>query len=212
MKLAPQIESMMKHVARLGRSDFFDFGKRMRLARSVWRDAEPTAQNQFKSLLLNQRLKLFCICLICASLMTACTHLENNDQPTVPFQTLEKSNYSGLQTARQSVITNAAQWRDLWRRHSVTQVEPGEPPSVDFDKNMVIAVAMGRQRTGGYAIEITRVVRVNDTLEVFVKETRPAQGSMLIQTLTSPVHFVQIPRMMLPVKFMPAPTDQNQNE
>ncbi len=68
----------------------------------------------------------------------------------------------------------------------------GARPSVDFTRDIVIAVAAGQQSTGGHTIAVQRVTRVGDGLAVQVLETTPAPGCSVSQALTQPVDIVVV--------------------
>jgi protease stability complex PrcB-like protein len=68
----------------------------------------------------------------------------------------------------------------------------GARPSVDFTRDIVIAVAAGQQSTGGHSIAVQRVTRVGDGLAVQVLETTPAPGCNVSQGLTQPVDIVVV--------------------
>jgi hypothetical protein len=57
---------------------------------------------------------------------------------------------------------------------------------------VLVAAFQGEQRTGGYAIHITRIERTGDRLDVYATFTEPPQDSFVTQVLTSPAHVVSI--------------------
>jgi hypothetical protein len=61
---------------------------------------------------------------------------------------------------------------------------------------------MGTKRTGGYTIKIVRVEPTGKSLKVFVKQSSPPPGSLSIQALTAPFHFVAVPRSDLKPEFV----------
>ncbi len=65
---------------------------------------------------------------------------------------------------------------------------PPEPaqPAIDYAREVVVGVALGERRTGGFTVEIVGATRRGNTLEVTVRETKPAPGAMTIQVLTYP--------------------------
>jgi hypothetical protein len=139
-------------------------------------------------------------------LLTACLspgHAE--DQPIRP---LVKSAFSGIQDPKQEVIKDKAAWDAVWTRHLANAKGAVSQPEVDFSKEMIILVAMGRQNTGGYSIQVSSVRAVGDKLEITVTRTTPPPGSMSIQALTAPVSIVAVPRSSLEPVFIdikPAP-------
>jgi hypothetical protein len=119
----------------------------------------------------------------------------------LPVRNLAKGAFSALDTAGEIIIRDPAEWRELWQNHARMQTETAIP-EVDFEREMVIAVTLGRRSTGGYGIEITRVERTGNGLRVDVTRTAPPPGAMTIQALTAPFHFVAVPASDLPVRFV----------
>jgi hypothetical protein len=59
---------------------------------------------------------------------------------------------------------------------------------------LYIAVFAGSKRTGGYAVQVERIERQGDRLQVQARFTEPAPGAITIQVLTSPAQVVSIER------------------
>lgn len=111
------------------------------------------------------------------------------------FETLQKGAHSGVTDKKAVLVTDEAAWKAQWQQMSATQVPAPAAPALDFSQQAVLAVYMGEQRTGGYAIEITGVELTNGKLRVTVRQTRPGQGAMVTQALTQPFHVVRIPKV-----------------
>ena len=55
---------------------------------------------------------------------------------------------SGIDTPQQTVARTAAEFEALWKKHA-----PGQTvPTVDFTKQMVLAVFLGTRPTGGFSV------------------------------------------------------------
>lgn len=120
------------------------------------------------------------------------------------FATLGKGSQSGVRERKFVVIKNENDWTALWKSHASPSLPPKEPPLVDFQTEMIVAVFSGEKPTGGYSIEITRISEdtTKHALEVFVRESKPPPGAMVIQALTQPYHIVKLTRIELPVSFV----------
>jgi protease stability complex PrcB-like protein len=104
---------------------------------------------------------------------------------------------SGIDRAQQSVAKTAAEFQTLWQRHA-----PGRPvPTVDFTKNMVVAVFLGSRPSGGFAAEITGVTSEGDATIVRWTERKPGPGQMASQVMTAPAFMATVPRREGPVRF-----------
>jgi hypothetical protein len=112
-----------------------------------------------------------------------------------PFETVVAQSHSGLEEPRREVIRDEASWARLWGEIQAG-VTPRPPlPAVDFERHMLIAVALGTRRSGGFGIKVQGVASRGDTLEVSVLETCPAPGAMVIMALTQPLEVVRVPRL-----------------
>lgn len=60
--------------------------------------------------------------------------------------------------------------------------------------SVLVAVFQGQQRTGGYTISVTRIVRDGDRLVITASFTTPPPGSFVTEALTSPAQVVSIAR------------------
>jgi hypothetical protein len=71
-----------------------------------------------------------------------------------------------------------------------------EGPAPDFERDAVLLVSMGQQRSAGYAVELARPVALvkDEVAGLQVNLRRPAPGAMTAQVLTSPCLVVKLPR------------------
>lgn len=68
----------------------------------------------------------------------------------------------------------------------------GLPDARALGGRVLVAAFEGSQRTAGYAIQVTGIVRDGDRLIVTAAFRTPPPGSVVAQVLTSPVHAVSI--------------------
>jgi hypothetical protein len=120
---------------------------------------------------------------------------------SLPIRTLAKGGFSGIQQPTQEFLKDKAAWEKTWARH-VSGKEGQKTPEVDFSKEMVIVVTLGRKSTGGYSIEITKVEPAGDNFRISVARKSPPAGAMTIQALTAPFHFIAVPKSDLHPEFL----------
>lgn len=113
------------------------------------------------------------------------------------FKTIEKESQSNNIEAKNYSIKNNKEWTDLWTKISYARLVP----IIDFTKDMVIAVFQGEYSTGGYDIEIQKIIENEKNIEVFVKEISPGINCMVPQSFTSPFHIVKIQKSDKKVAF-----------
>ena len=95
---------------------------------------------------------------------------------------------TGIGESRRLVIRDANGWAQFWSELGV-----GDRPSVDFNRDVVVAVAAGQRPTGGYEIVVDRVTQSDGQLTVEVVERTPGPNCMTTASLTQPVDVVVVP-------------------
>jgi len=97
--------------------------------------------------------------------------------------------HTGIEERRRLVIQDANAWAQFWSELGV-----GERPEVDFSRELVIAVASGQQRTGGFSIAVEQVSQKQGDLTIRVVETGPGRNCVTTSELTQPVEVVAVPQ------------------
>ena len=123
-------------------------------------------------------------------LLAAILQAPVNNANSVAMRTVDKGVMSNMDEGRQATVRSADAWSRLWMQHAGDRTRP----TVDFTKDVVVAVFMGTRPTGGFAVEITGIRQEGASLVVLYKETRPAPDGVAAQVLTSPFHIVAVPR------------------
>lgn len=112
---------------------------------------------------------------------------------------LTATSFSGIDESARVVVRDAPEWTRYRERLG------GDPaaslPAVDFSREMVIVVAMGRRPTGGFGIEVDSVVARDGSMVVAVTQTAPGSTCMTTQAFTAPAAAVRVPRFEGPVRF-----------
>lgn len=120
----------------------------------------------------------------------------------IKVRTLQSGSYSGVTESVREVITDAVRWQQLWRSHT-SNMRPGPKlPDIDFSKEIVVAVFLGQQASGGYGIEVTKVERFDGKTYIYCSTFVPDDDAGCITALTQCHHLVVIPRWDGPVTFV----------
>lgn len=167
--------------------------EQMSLTRTVAMKILPkklTGDSSFVQRFLNEALTTLLLVTILVSL-GACSA----ESRELPFRSVDKGEYSGHAARKNYVITTIGGWERVWNETHQNRIPAPSPPMVDFARKMVIAVFQGTRKSGGYAVEISRVTETEEALEVFVKETFPPPGSMVTLALTNPYHIIEIQKV-----------------
>lgn len=135
------------------------------------------------------------------ALLVALGWLASGCVGSAAFDTIAQGASGGYRERAALVIRTEEQWQALWDRHAATILPKPRPPKVDFTKEMVIAVFLGEQPTGGFSVTITQVEQRVDALRVVVEETAPPPDAMVTQAFSSPYHLVRLKTTDLPIDF-----------
>jgi hypothetical protein len=109
----------------------------------------------------------------------------------LPLQTILAGSYSLADTFSVQLITSERQWEETWLI-AKGRVDPlPDKPTVDFDRQYVIAAFMGQRPSSGYRIEISSAVKKGRTLEVNVTNY---ETPGMLTVITSPFYLARIPK------------------
>ena len=117
------------------------------------------------------------------------------------FETVDKGSYSGHVMWKDYVIKNEYDWKDLWDTTTGIYTPKPKVPEINFSNEMIIAVYRGQCATGGYGIEIKKLIENKKSIEVLVEEHFPKPGYMYTQAFTQPYHIIKTKTTKKKVKF-----------
>lgn len=107
--------------------------------------------------------------------------------------------WSAIARAERHVIRDDAAWQAFWRRAVRGTALPA--PVVDFSRHAVVVVAMGERPTGGYWVDIERVVVGERALRVEALASSPGRECVVTMAFTAPLDAVLVERTRLPASF-----------
>jgi len=125
----------------------------------------------------------------------ACRSCKEAPAGPLMLRSLTSSAQSGVQEQRVVVARDAAAWSQAWRDHGGLQLPAPEPPAVDFEREMVVAVFLGQRGSGGYGVTIEAIERTATGLLVKARESRPDPDTLVTMALTAPMHAVAVERV-----------------
>ena len=117
----------------------------------------------------------------------------------ITFRVLSQGQSSGLTQQKFLTLRSTTEFAEFWRIHTATN--PAPLPNINFQKHMVIAVFMGEQRTGGYAISIEKITELKKQLQVLVRLVKPKPNTSRIMMITQPHMIVALARSNKSVTF-----------
>jgi len=111
----------------------------------------------------------------------------------VDTEELDKGTYGNIIEGTQVVLRSedelAAFWADLHGGATSTGEDTSpDPPQVDFETQVVVGIVLGERSTGGYSVDIDRVMANGDegTMRVEFTEAVPGDACAVTQAFTSP--------------------------
>ena len=99
--------------------------------------------------------------------------------------------------AKSVLVTDAAQWKSLWRE-AFGDSKP--TPEVDFSTNVAVAVFVGTKRTGGYSVQFFEPSQVGSSTVIGYSVKSPGSGMFVIQAFTTPYAIRLYPKPTSPVE------------
>lgn len=118
------------------------------------------------------------------------------------FETIGRGYYSGYAEKKFLVIKDPEEWRKIWNVHAGIKLPVPEPPEIDFNRKMIIAVFAGEYSTGGYVIRIDSIKKTENKILVNIVMSKPKRDAITIQALSYPYQIAQTEKTDLPVEFV----------
>jgi hypothetical protein len=153
---------------------------------------------------------IFVVCVACGLL--GCAPSNKDDLPMsasnpLVFKRLIAEDRSFLDTSgvmqfSRQVIKSTKEWHDIWAvMHAVNEPAPALP-EIDFNKQMVVVVAMGVRPSGGYSIMVTGVQVKDGVVEVSVESVSPGAQCFNTAALMQPVDVIVLDNNVRPIRFV----------
>ncbi|CAN5526413.1 hypothetical protein BH10CYA1_BH10CYA1_32390 [soil metagenome] len=87
--------------------------------------------------------------------------------------------YSGIVEATNVVVRTRSDFKKLWAQHQSKSFPPAPLPRFDFRKDMIIAVFAGTRNSGGWSVEVKKILTVPGGLSVQVAVEKPKSGASM---------------------------------
>ncbi len=103
----------------------------------------------------------------------------------------EGTNASGVSERKNYAVYTQEDFVRLWTMAYGTDGEA--MPAIDFDSQYVIGVFAGEKPSGGHTIDVASITDASSIRTVSMALTRPGEGCMVSQALTSPFQLIMVP-------------------
>ena len=126
--------------------------------------------------------------LLAALVSTACTNAKGVE--AVEMRTVARGSYAVTEQRQAVLATSDSAYREQWQ----TLIGEGEPPAVDFEKDVVVFLMAGMRNTGGWSVVPASARMEGDTAIIDAKVQGPPPGSIATQAITYPYAVVALDR------------------
>jgi len=109
--------------------------------------------------------------------------------------------YSGMKDPAQVVVRTQAEWAQVWSAVWGGSSPVPPLPQVDFEREVVVAAALGTRATGGFSIFVDGAYQREGFVEVVIHKVSPGSRCATTQALTQPVDLARIAIAGQPVQF-----------
>lgn len=99
-------------------------------------------------------------------------------------------------TSQEFSINTKEEWSNLWKQISTSEEMNTD---VNFEQETLIALFMGEQPSGGYALKVTQVVETDDTIQIYTDMISPGLGCNTVQMMTSPYTVISLSKTEKPL-------------
>ncbi|MBN4085136.1 protease complex subunit PrcB family protein [Flavobacteriaceae bacterium AH-315-B10] len=123
-------------------------------------------------------------------------------QNTITFEILSQDFFGGITDSKFMIINNEKDLDLVYSSINKSRTPELEMPTIDFDKETVIALFLGEKNSGGYSIAVEQIINVNDKVNVVYRITSPKAGEMVTSVMTQPYCIIKIPKTSKEIVFL----------
>ena len=120
---------------------------------------------------------------------------------SITFNTVDKNTNGGFQELTQEIYTNQAAFEKAWKLAWSIFSDPTPIPIVDFNKDIVVLVALGMRNNGGSQLNINSVREETNQIIVDYTETTPNPKCSYSQAIIFPYEFISFAKTNKKVGF-----------
>ena len=114
---------------------------------------------------------------------------------------IQSGDNGGFKTNTNLVISTQEEFLKIWDQAFAYYMNKETAPSIDFEKNVVLLVALGQKTSGGHTIKVSSVVETKDSTIVNILKTSPGKSCMTAEVITYPYQIVQIEKPIKNIQF-----------
>lgn len=125
---------------------------------------------------------------------TIATETGTDNMEIINTSVIAESNNGGFVEKMNRIITNIDDLDKAWGKAFVNYERKKPIPVIDFEKQVVLLVAMGEKSNGGYSIKVGSVTNNTKNTVVTVLETIPGESCPTPSVMSYPYQLVLMPK------------------
>lgn len=127
---------------------------------------------------------------------------ETTSTKEISYKTIKAFSDSGFETPVTKVITSKSEFTKVWKQAMAHFGEAPEMPTIDFEKNQVLLIALGVKNNGGYKLQMDKVVENKNSIVVNYFENKPETNCVTTQAIVFPYELIEIPKNSKKIEFV----------
>ena len=112
----------------------------------------------------------------------------------ISYEIIEKGEHSGVKVRKNFVISSKEDFHNFLRKYQISK----NNIKVNFDKKMLIGIFLGEQTTGGFAINVQKIIENDNKVIIYYNVKNNQIATMVI---TTPYLLIQITKTNKPIDF-----------
>lgn len=122
-----------------------------------------------------------------------------NAQDQINFSAFRTGTQSRIETEGMIELSTEGDFQAYWAR-STGQSPATAPRGVDWNRQKLIAIHLGKRPTGGYSVMVQRVERQVSVAVISAVERKPVPGQYVSEGVTSPFVLLKVDRITVPFR------------
>ncbi len=118
------------------------------------------------------------------------------------YKSVYVSQDSGFEAHQTKTITNQNEFEEIWTQAMSRFHDKPEIPTIDFEKNQVLLIALGVKNNGGYKFQIDRIIENKNSIVVYYFENKPGANCVTTQAIVFPFELIEIPKNSKKTEFI----------
>ncbi|MGB0887377.1 MAG: protease complex subunit PrcB family protein [Vicingaceae bacterium] len=132
--------------------------------------------------------------LIIFQLSCNCTKNAKPTTSNLSFTELKSGNASDYNNAETIKINTKEEFKPVWEKCYAKYDRKPALPEIDFNTNMLVVIALGERNSGGYSLQVEKVIESKNTITITATETKPGVNCASASVMVYPFQIILLPK------------------